>query len=278
LYLAAPAKVDAAATGLPLLALMRRSDLHEWEVRLKKNSAVVFTELASGRTGLRPLYSPPVKKMKPQPEVRGRKPGPEEGFTAGAIRQVVDEPQPESLRPGAYALALITWDRVSNQRRIEKAGIPKIIDPALASAAWPWDRWVDTQAFQAGAASPLLTGGEGAVVKVEGQRASRILSGTVAAKARGINVISPDAKRNADSHIHAGIKVYLLLFSLDQYPPESVEIPVPILGSAPIHVGDAMKGWFTLPFPFKPSTEDRMLYAVVDGNVTGPVRVAGENP
>src|SRR5688572_4189162 len=38
LYLAAPAKVDAAIPGIPILAMTRRSDLREWEARLRKNS------------------------------------------------------------------------------------------------------------------------------------------------------------------------------------------------------------------------------------------------
>lgn len=278
LYLAAPAKVDADATGLPLLALMRRSDLHEWEVRLRKNSAVVFTDLASGKTGLRPLYNPPVKKMKPQPDIRSRKPEPDEGFMAGAIRQVIEVPQPESLIPGDYSVALISWDCLSNQRRIHKEGRPKPVEPAIDVAAWPWDHWTDTKKFQEGPSSPILGGDEGIVLKVEGQMDSRILSATVAVKARAINIVSREPNRKADPDIQAGVNVYLLLFSLDKYPPESALVSIPIMGPVPIHIGAVLKGWFTMSFPFKPSIEDRMLYAVVEGNVTGPIRVPGEKP
>lgn len=278
LYLAAPEKVDAAAPGIPILAMMRRSDLHEWEARLKKNSALVFTNLESGTTGMRPLYNPPVKKMKPQPDARGRKPEADEGFVAGAIHNEIGASQSGPLPPGEYTVALIAWDRLTNQRRVLKEGRAGPVDLVAIAASWPWERWADTQAFKAGPASPPLDASNGVAVKVAGQKDARIVSGTLAAKARAINLIPQDSKRATPSGIQAGVDVLLLLFSLDKYPPESVKIAVPILGAASINVGDVMKGWFTLPFPFQPSAEERMLYAVVDGQVSGPLRVPGEKP
>src|SRR4051812_45856363 len=58
LYLAASATVDAATTGIPLLAFMKRDDLLEWEVPLRKNSVIVFTDLERGTTGMKQLYAP----------------------------------------------------------------------------------------------------------------------------------------------------------------------------------------------------------------------------
>ncbi|MDB5103472.1 MAG: hypothetical protein JWP91_1161 [Fibrobacteres bacterium] len=276
LYLSAPAKVDAAAPGIPILALMRRSDLLEWEVNLEKNSAIVFTHLESGVIGMCPLHKPPVKRMKPQNEDRGRKPEPGEGYSAGSIRRVIGDSQSEPLAQGDYSVNLISWDCLTNQRIIHKDGKPKPFDPAVAVAAWPWERWSVTKSFQAGPASPVLEAGKGIALKVDGHKDSRFVSGAVAARARAFNVISPDPKRAALAGVQAGIKVTLLLFRLDKYPPESAEIPVPILGTGPIRVGDEMKGWFTLPFPFPPSAGDRMLYAMADGKVIGPIKIPGE--
>lgn len=102
--------------------------------------------------------------------------------------------------------------------------------------------------------------------------------GTVAAKARDHHLIPPDMDLKIKSGVRSGIHVDLILVSLDRFPPEVVRLDVPILGSGPLNIGDAMGGWFSAPFPFKPSEEGRLLYAITDGEMVGPVPIPGNNP
>ena len=136
---------------------------------------------------------------------------------------------------------------------------------------------MDTRTFAATPASPALDGKEGVAITVAGLKSERKIAGSLLVKARPVHLIPPNPKRAAHDGILAGIHVDLLLFTVD-HPPKVVRIGVPILAATPLHAGDAMKGWFNLPFPFEPSIEDRMLYAVVDGSITGPIRVMGEKP
>lgn len=279
-FVTAPPVVAASTPGIPILVLTRRSSLREWEVDLDKNAVVIYSDLERGTIGSRPLYKPPTKAMKPQskPEPRGRKPEVGEGHVAGAIRHLVGESLPEPLSRGEYAITVITWDYHSNQRRVRKEGPSKPVNPVDAAAEWPWDRWVDTHAFKMSPDSPVVEGEDGLGLKVEGVNVGRKLLGAMTTKARSVHIISPVAKHVSYSEIHAGIHVYLLLFTLDKYPPKSIKLSVPILGSTQIKVGDQLNGWFSMPFPFEPSSEDRMLYAVADGKITGPIKILGEKP
>jgi hypothetical protein len=276
-YVAAPEVVDASQPYIPIIVLTRRSSLREWEVRLKKNAYVIAEDLDRGEIWIRALEKPPTKRLKPLPDVKGRKPEREEGHIAGSTWFLVGDSRPDPLPQGEYVVTLITYDHISNQRHIKKLGSPKSIDPATVVAQWPWDRWSDTKPYAVASASPSVLGNEGIAVAVSGAKTGRKLAGSLIAKARPVHLILPDPKRAAHAGIQAGIHVDLLLFTLD-LPPKVVRIDVPILGSSPIKAGDEMKGYFNLPFPFEPSAEDRMLYAVAGGNVIGPVIVPGEKP
>jgi hypothetical protein len=276
-FLAAPAIVDASIPGIPILALNKRSDLREWEVNLRSNGFVISNDIERGETWVIPLYKPPEKRLKPQPKTKGPKPEPGDGSYTGVVRRVVGESQIEPLHPGEYAVTLVTWDHLSNTRRIRKEGDSKHVEQAISFVSWPWNSWLDKQAFMPFAASPKMNKEEGIALILDGEKADRKIIGSLIAKARPMHLISPDPKRAAFVGIQAGIHVDLILFTLD-LPPQVVRIDVPILGSSPIKVGDEMKGYFNLPFPFEPSTEDRMLYAVASGKVIGPVKVPGEKP
>lgn len=276
-YVAAPEIVDASQAYIPIIVLNRRSFLREWEVRLKKNAYVIAENLDRGDIWISPLEKPPTKRLKPLPDIKGRKPEPEEGHYAGSNWLLVGDSQTEPLMQGEYSVSLITYDHLSNLRRIRKMGPLISIEPAEVASQWPWNRWADTRPYVAAPESPSVVGNEGVAVAVSGVKAERKIAGSLVAKARPMHLIPPDPKRAAHAGIQAGIHVDLLLFTLD-LPPKVVRIDVPILGSSPIKVGDEMKGYFNLPFPFEPSTEDRMLYAMADGKVIGPVKVPGEKP
>ena len=273
-YIAGPDVVEPSRPFIPILVLIRRSSLMDWEVRLKKNSFVIASDLERGEIWIRSLEKPPTKRLKPMPDVKGRKPEPGEGHTAGTEWILVGDSRPEPLLQGEYTVALITYDHLSNLKRIKKLGHAQSIDPT-AAAQWPWDRWADVKSYAATTASPVLDGKDGAAVTVSGSKADRKITGSLLIKARPLHLIPPDPKRSAHAGIQAGIHVDLLLFTVDQLP-KMVRIDVPILAASPLHVGDVMKGWFNLPFPFEPSIEERMLYAVVDGSIFGPIRIIGE--
>ena len=277
LFLAAPAVVEESNPVIPVLSVSRRSSLREWEVEFKENAFVLFSDLDRGTIGIRRLRKPPSKPMKPQPKVKGRKPDAGEGYRTAVDRYLVGESLSEPLQPGEYVVAIFYFDHLSNRRRIKKTGTPKPRESAVALSQWPWDRWNDTKSFTAAPDSPTLDGSAEVAVMVSGAKTERKIAGALAAKARPVHLIPPDPKRAAYAGIQAGIHVDLLLFTLD-HPPKVVRVDVPILGSAHIKAGDAIKGWFNLPFPFQPSAEDRMLYAVADGMVFGPIKVPGEKP
>jgi len=278
IYLAAPASVDASENGIPVMAFMKRDDLDEWKVRIRKNSFLVFTNLDRGNTGITPLHKPPEKKMKPQPDIRGRKPEAGEGYSAGAVRRVIGDAQSESMAKGDYVISLISYDRISNQCRVEKKGKPETPVLSIADAEWPWKNWADTTAFENSPSSPALSKDQGIALAVGERNGVFMVFGTVAAKARDYHLIPPDPDRKVNSGVQAGIHVDLILVSLDRYPPDVVRLSVPIMCSGPLHVGDAMSGWFSAAFPFKPSEEERVLYAIADGEVVGPVPIPGITP
>jgi hypothetical protein len=276
-FIVAPEVVEASQPYIPILVLTRSNSLREWEVDSGKNGFIIASDPEHGEMWIRSLKKRPIKRLKPIPEDKGRKPESEEGYVAGSDWHLVGESRPDPLSQGEYSVALITYDHLSNQRKIKKLGTPKPIDPAFAGEQWPWDRWADIKSFTANPASPALVGKEEFAVTVSGAKADRKIAGTLAGKARPVHLIPPDPKRAAYAGIQAGVHVDLLLFTVD-HPPKVVRIDVPILAATPLHAGDSIKGWFNLPFPFEPSIEDRMLYAVVDGSITGPIRVVGEKP
>lgn len=272
-YVSAPEIVEASKPGIPVLILTRSSSLREWEVRLKKNGFVLATDLERGESWMRPLEKPPSKRLKPTPDVKGRKPEPGEGHVAGAFWHLVGEGKVEPLLQGEYTVALINYDHISNLRTIKKLGPTKPADPVIPSGQWPWDRWADNQVYQANSASPKIEKGLSCAFKLVGEKAERKLLGAFSTKARKIHIIPADPKRAGASNIQGVINVDLILMTLDK-TPQMVSIAVPIFGSSPLHLDDSLKGWFNLPFPFEPSVEERMLYAVVDGTIAGPFNVA----
>ena len=273
-YISAPDTVEASKPGIPVQILTRRSSLREWEVRFKKNSFLLATDLEHGETWLRPLEKPPTKRLKPTPEIKGRKPEPGEGHVAGVFWHLVGEGKTEPLLPGEYVVAMLNYDHISNLRRIEKLGNTKKITSNVALEQWPWDQWNDSQAYQATSASPKIEKELGCALKLVEEKSDRKLMGTLSAKARPINIFPPGPGRTASPNIQGGIKIDLIMMTLDK-APQMVSISVPIFGPVPIHLGDTLKGWFNLPFPFEPTIEDRMLYAVVDGTIAGPFKVPG---
>jgi hypothetical protein len=136
---------------------------------------------------------------------------------------------------------------------------------------------MDTQGFQKNVGSPEVEKESECAIKLVGEKAERKLLGTLSTKARKIHIIPADPKRTGASNIQGGIKVDLILMTLDK-APQMVSIAVPIFGSSPLHLGNSIKGWFNLPFPFEPSVEDCMLYAIVDGTLLGPVKILGSKP
>src|SRR6188768_1326481 len=121
-YITGPEVVDASRPFIPILVLTRRSSLRDWEVRLKKNGFVIASDLERGEIWIRSLEKPPTKRLKPMPDVKGRKPEPGEGHAAGSAWILVGDSRPEPLLQGEYAVALITYDHLSNQKRIKKLG------------------------------------------------------------------------------------------------------------------------------------------------------------
>jgi hypothetical protein len=214
----------------------RRSLLRDWEVRLNKNGFVIASDLERGEIWIRPLKKPPTKRLKPMPDNKGRKPEPGEGYVAGSDWFLVGDSRPEPLLKGECSVALITFDHLSNRKRIKKLGTAKPIEQVLAAALWPWDQWADTWTFSGTPAAPVLNGMEGVAVTVTGAKGERKISGALAAKARPIHLIPPDPKRQAQTCIQAGIHVDLLLFTVD-HPPKLVRIDVPILAASPLRVG-----------------------------------------
>lgn len=277
LFLAAPAIVEASNPTIPILLASRISTLREWEVELEKNAYVLFSDLDRGEIGIRNLYKPSKKPMKKVHEEKGRKPDAGEGYRTGVDLYLIGGSPAESLPPGDYVVSLINFDRKSNPRKVKKLGTLKPIDPVVAAEQWPWEGWSDTKTYTSDSASPAVVGNEGVAVNVSGSKADRRIAGSLLVNARPVHLIPPDPKRSAHAGIQAGIHVDLLLFNVD-HPPKVVRIDVPILADSPLQVGDAMKGWFNLPFPFEPSMEERMLYAVADGSIVGPIRIMGEKP
>lgn len=170
IYLAAPASLDASAKGIPVMAFMKRDDLDEWKVPIRKNGFLVFTNLDRGITGITPLHKPAEKKLKPQPDIRGRKPESGEGYSAGAVLRVIGDAQSESLAKGEYAVYLISFDRIYNQCRVVKKGGPESPVHSVVAAEWPWKNWEDIRAFQASPSSPALAKDHGIAVAVGKKR------------------------------------------------------------------------------------------------------------
>jgi len=276
LFLTSLPNVEAPIPGIPVMAFMKRDDLDEWKVRIRKNSFLVFTNLDRGITGITPLHKPPEKKMKPQPDAPGRKPEPGEGYSAGAIRRVIGDSQPEPMAPGEYAISLISFDHITNQCRVKKEEKSDSPDPAVDFETWPWEIWADTKAFQENFSVNANPQEKGMYLKVEKQNGVIMVLGCVATTARSGHLIPPNPDRQVNQWIRAGIHIDLVLTTLDRYPPEVVRLAVPIMGSSHLQVGDSISGWFSVPFSFKSSDEDRMLYAFSDGKVAGPVRIPGE--
>ncbi|MDQ3003659.1 MAG: hypothetical protein M3Y08_20675 [Fibrobacterota bacterium] len=274
LYLGAPKTAPAATKGIPILVLEGYSSLREWEVEPPKNSSIVVADLERGTARTWPLYKPPVKRKTPQP--KDAKPDADsQGRRYGTEHHIVGESLPDDLQSGEYAIAIVSWDLHSNRKVVRKEGVAKPVDPGSATLAWPWERWADPRAFAAAPDSPKLKPVEALTLKVEGKGAERKLRGAFSLKARPVHLIPAGAKGRTDPSIHAGVNVDFFLYELDDPIPAQERIVVPIHATAPVRAGDLINGWFTIPFPYEPIAVDAMLYAMVDGNLTGPFRVSG---
>ena len=279
LYLSAPDSVEPDVTGIPILALSGFTSLREWEVEPRKNSTVLLADLGGGKIHFSSLFKRQVKVMKPV--FKSARPSPESnGRRYGCVRILMGDSLPNGLPPGTYALAHISWDRLSNIRLVERKreSEPGRLPPSNISVSpfvWPWQRWAKSQAYKAAPDSPKIGIGGGLALVSAG--VGDTLFGTFSIKARPIHIIPAEKGGRTIQGIRAGVNVDLLIFTLNRPFPEVVRVEVPVYSSEHIPVGIQIRGWFSVPFPFEPSEEERMLYAVADGEVAGPVRIPGTN-
>ncbi len=282
-----PAVADTArGETLPLLWAVRATNLRNWRVVGKRNSALVVSDLLTGKVSVQDAYFGPKKQnlrgmpMSAEGDPAAR-PAPR-GATVSTrvldVRGIVNLP----WQPGRYAVTMLMHDWKSNTATVQLLrGGASVGDAALRALRWP-----DSEAaglankpappaeWQAKADALAGPGMVLELVPADGAGAPRSLLRGAARVALAPGNLAADGK----GPVQAVLRITLLVASIDQAKPRKTELLVPVLGRAALKAGDVVPVAFeaqleaalreTLP----PATYQ--VYAVANDVVAGPLELA----
>lgn len=277
LAIAAPAQVQAdAKPAVPVVLLTQQTVLRTWEVPDQYNLMLAVTELDSGTVRARRALVDP-KDEEPAGAARPpRPPRPNAAAAAGVSTKVrkLEVPVPPG-QGGGLAVAVISFDMVSNTARVALAG-PNVRAPGAPRAISP--RPEAGQGLPSYAPTPRTpkapANGVAFAVEPSGGPANApvVVQGAFAKVAAPQDMLAQPANvrdNGVDRQAGAVVPLTIAVLGLEWNAPRLYPLAVPVYGSARIAPGQNLTGQFATGIAQLPPGQ-YVAYVFMDGVPYGP--------
>jgi hypothetical protein len=279
LAIATPAQFRSDGKPLPVVLLTQQTVLRTWEVSDQYNVMLVVTDADSGAVRARRALADP-KDEAPANAVRPPKPPKPSGAAASGVSTKVrrlEVPVPPGYS-GALAVAVISFDALSNTSTVQVAGSRPRTPPAPRAVAPRPDpgQGLPTYAPTRRTLKPP-PGGVAFALEPSGGPANApiVVHGAFSRPAAPQDILQQAENvrdGGADRQARAVLPLTVVILGLDWSAPRLYPLAVPVYAAQPIAAGQPVTGQFATGVPRLPAGE-YVAYVFMDGVPYGPQKL-----
>ena len=286
----APAMINPARQDrLPVVLATVETTRRQWEVFKGKNLILLACHIESGDLYLDNAYPPPEKMPEDEPFSRQPpEPGDTPPYTSCANIEMFQARERLNLpwEPGSFALAVISYDRVSNVVEVHLKG-DQPPETGTAKPVFPAPK-PNFPSYLPNPKTPKLSGpGLSFTMDTRSDAGAKlVVRGAFSTTAKPHHVPQADTMESffdgQPQTVGAVVPLTFLIVGLDWKAPMRFDWAIPVYSSKKIEPGAVLQGYFAVDVlaendgKLRPGTN--MAYIVMEGAVYGPVEFGWDAP